>query len=118
MVGRITSGSSGTTFQVFFYNCTAHKACATVQFHAGYDLTKGLAMDRVNAWNSSQRFGRAYLDKDSDPILSRFTEVKLSLEQDTGWLQDLVDALHVQGFEVAVALRIGSTTICCLTRSA
>jgi len=76
----ITSGSSGTTFQIFFYNCTAHKACATVQFHAGYDLEKGLAMDKINAWNSSQRFGRAYLDKDNDPI------VEMDLDLDDGGL--------------------------------
>jgi len=76
----ITSGSSGTAFQIFFYNCTAHKACATVQFHAGYDLEKGLAMDRINAWNSSQRFGRAYLDKDNDPI------VEMDLDLDDGGL--------------------------------
>jgi hypothetical protein len=65
----ITSASSGTTFQVFFYNCTAHKACATVQFHAGYDFDKPLPLDKINEWNSSERFGRAYLDKENDPIL-------------------------------------------------
>jgi Putative bacterial sensory transduction regulator len=76
----ITSGSSGTSFQVFFYNCTAHKACATVQFHAGYDLTKPLPLDRINEWNGSQRFGRAYLDKEGDPIL------EMDLDLDDGGL--------------------------------
>jgi hypothetical protein len=65
----IASNISGTRFQIFFYNCTEHKECATVQFHAGYDLTQPVGLETVNAWNSSQRFGRAYLDKEKDPII-------------------------------------------------
>ena len=65
----ITSGVSGTTFQIFFYNCTDHKACATVSFHAGYDLKTNIGLDKINEWNRGKRFGRAYLDKENDPIL-------------------------------------------------
>lgn len=65
----ITSAVNGTKFQIFFYNCANHRECATVQFHSGYDLTNGSTMEVINGWNSSERFGRAYLDKDSDPIL-------------------------------------------------
>ena len=65
----ITSGVSGTTFQIFFYNCTDHKECATVTFHSGYDLTSQPSLELVNEWNRAQRFGRAYLDKENDPIL-------------------------------------------------
>ena len=65
----ITSGVSGTTFQIFFYNCTDHKECATVTFHSGYDLTSQPSLELMNEWNRTQRFGRAYLDKESDPIL-------------------------------------------------
>jgi hypothetical protein len=86
----ITSGSSGTTFQVFFYNCTAHKACATVQFHAGYDFDKPLPLDKINEWNSSERFGRAYLDKESDPIL------EMDLDLDDGGLSTALFIDNVQ----------------------
>ncbi len=65
----ITSGVSGTTFQIFFYNCTGGAACATVQFHSGYDLTSEVSLERINEWNRGQRFGRAFLDKENDPIL-------------------------------------------------
>ena len=65
----ITSGASGTTFQIFFYNCTNNRQCATVQFHSGYDLRNPVSLERINEWNRSQRFGRAYLDKENDPIL-------------------------------------------------
>ena len=65
----ITSGVSGTTFQIYFYNCTEHKNCATVQFNSGYDLKDRVSLERINEWNRSQRFGRAFLDKENDPIL-------------------------------------------------
>ena len=80
----ITSGVSGTSFQIFFYNCTAHKECATVQFHSGYDLTKPVGLDRVNEWNRGQRFGRAYLDKENDPIL------EMDVDLDDGGLTPLL----------------------------
>lgn len=65
----ITSGASGTTFQIFFYNCTDHTACATVQFHSGYDLQNPVGLDHLNEWNRAKRFGRAFLDKENDPVL-------------------------------------------------
>jgi Putative bacterial sensory transduction regulator len=80
----ITSGVSGTTFQVFFYNCTDHKACATVQFHSGYDLSTPVSLERINEWNRSQRFGRAYLDKEDDPIL------EMDVDLDDGGISPLL----------------------------
>jgi hypothetical protein len=65
----VTSGVSGTTFQIFFYNCTNHRECATVQFHSGYDLTTAPELASMNEWNRKKRFGRAYLDSENDPIL-------------------------------------------------
>src|SRR5688500_1118829 len=63
----VTSGVGGTTFQIFFYNCTDHSECATVTFHSGYDLTDAVSLERMNEWNRTKRFGRAYLDGDNDP---------------------------------------------------
>jgi hypothetical protein len=80
----ITSGVSGTSFQIFFYNCIDHKACATVQFHSGYDLTNPVSLERINEWNRGQRFGRAYLDKENDPIL------EMDVDLDDGGLAPLL----------------------------
>ena len=65
----ITSGVSGTTFQIFFYNCSDHKACATVQFHSAYDLENPVSLETLNEWNRAKRFGRGFLDKENDPVL-------------------------------------------------
>jgi hypothetical protein len=80
----VTSAVGGTTFQIFFYNCTNHKECATVQFHSGYDFNKPLPLETVNEWNRSQRFGRAYLDKENDPIL------EMDVDLDDGGLSPLL----------------------------
>ena len=80
----ITSGVSGTTFQIYFYNCTDHRNCATVQFHSGYDLSNPVSLDRINEWNRSQRFGRAYLDKENDPIL------EMDVDLDDGGISPLL----------------------------
>jgi hypothetical protein len=80
----ITSAVSGTTFQIFFYNCNNHVACATVQFHSGYDFDKVLPLETINGWNQEQRFGRAYLDKENDPIL------EMDVDLDDGGLSPLL----------------------------
>jgi len=86
----ITSGYSGTAFQILFYNCTNHRDCATVQFHVGFDLGKAPTLETMNEWNRTQRFGRAFLDKEQDPIL----EMDVDLD-DGGLSHDLfVDNLE------------------------
>lgn len=81
---KISAEIDGTNFIVFFYNCTDHKACATVQFHAGYDLDKKISLERINEWNRSQRFGRAHLDKEGDPI------IQMDLDLDDGGVSRLL----------------------------
>jgi len=65
----ITSSIDETKFQVYFYNCTKNEACATVQFHAGYDFDEAPSFSTMNDFNKDQRFASAYLDKDNDPVV-------------------------------------------------
>jgi hypothetical protein len=55
-------------FSVYFYNCTDHAACQTLQFYAGFTDSKADAA-RLNEWNRGKRFGRAYIDKVGDPVV-------------------------------------------------
>jgi len=57
----IRSSSSGSAFAVFFYGCTDHRACTTVQFFAGYNSPANASLSRLNEWNTTSRFARAYL---------------------------------------------------------
>jgi hypothetical protein len=80
----VTSGVGGTTFQIFFYNCTDHRECATVTFHSGYDLNAPVSLDRMNEWNRKKRFGRGYLDGENDPIL------EMDVDLDDGGISPLL----------------------------
>jgi hypothetical protein len=102
----ITSAVNGTNFQIFFYNCTAHKDCATVQFNSGYDLSSRMDVERINDWNTHNRFGRAFLDKDRDPILQMDVDLDdggvspaLFIDNIEFWKSILAD------FEVAIGYR-------------
>ena len=55
-------------FEVWFYNCINHKNCQSLQFYAGYS---GADVDatRINIWNRTRRFGRAYLDTENNPAV-------------------------------------------------
>jgi hypothetical protein len=68
----IVSAASGSSFWVYFYNCTKNKDCQTIQFQTSYDTDKEKApsLEKVNEWNVTKRFTAAYLDKDGDPGLS------------------------------------------------
>lgn len=40
----------------------------TMQLYAGFSGAK-ISLSRINEWNKTKRFTRAYLDKDNDPVL-------------------------------------------------
>ncbi len=75
----VKSGAAGVDFSVYFYNCTATKACKTVQFHAGF-VKKGVTLDTINTWNATHRFARAYLDDEKDP------RIEMDVDLDHGGL--------------------------------
>jgi hypothetical protein len=65
---RLTIDDDGTKYQVWFYGCTDHKECSSIQFYAGFTGTK-MTPDTLNIWNRKNRFGRAYIDSDGDPAI-------------------------------------------------
>jgi hypothetical protein len=65
----IVSGVNGHPFRIVFYGCKANKDCATITFAAGFDKKSATSLDSINDWNRKNRFGRAYLDDEGDPIL-------------------------------------------------
>lgn len=67
----IRSASSGSKFNVFFYNCTEGSDCATVQFYSGYETEDDAtpSFEKINEWNRTKRFGRAYIDAEGEPVI-------------------------------------------------
>jgi hypothetical protein len=65
----VRSAANGHLFRIIFYGCKANKNCATITFAAGYDMETASNLALINEWNRRNRFGRAYLDSEGDPIL-------------------------------------------------
>jgi hypothetical protein len=56
-----TKTPSGVNFDVYFYDCDSNGRCPSVQFAAGFSMTTAVPRDRLNAWNNSHRYMRAYV---------------------------------------------------------
>ena len=81
---NIMSAASGSTFWVHFYNCTENRNCLTVQFQTAWDMTpeEAPSLEKINEWNLTKRFARAYHDPDGDPGL------KMDLNLDFGGISE------------------------------
>lgn len=64
IIGRI----DGIGYAVHFLNCTNNSECGSLNFYSAFAGVKPSA-DHINAWNSSKRYGRAYLDADMDAAI-------------------------------------------------
>lgn len=65
----IRSASMGVNYAIYFYGCKNGTKCSEIQFSAAFDLVDGTSMAVINEWNISRRYGKAYLDEESDPFL-------------------------------------------------
>jgi hypothetical protein len=74
---RLTIDDDDTKYQIWFYGCTGHKECNSIQFYAGFTGTK-MTADTFNGWNETHRFGRAYIDSEGDPV------VEMDIDLDKG----------------------------------
>lgn len=61
---------------VVFYDCK-DSDCKTFQYTVGWRFgpDERVSLDLINEWNRAGRFGKAYLDKDGDPMLEMDVEV-------------------------------------------
>jgi len=54
----ISSAAAGYDFDVFFYGCTDHKACDSLQFRATFERGASSDVVLMNRWNAETRFGQ------------------------------------------------------------
>jgi hypothetical protein len=72
----IRSEHNGLKFLVLFMNCRDdHTGCRTLQYYTGFTDAKDTTLERLNEWNSSKRFARAYRDDEGDPVLEMDVDV-------------------------------------------
>ncbi len=64
---NVYSASDGTGFHVYMYDCHNGPRCASIQFSVGFDTKGAWNAAKMNAWNSDNRWVRAYVDDTNDP---------------------------------------------------
>lgn len=63
---KISGRIDGIAYAILFYGCKNHTKCQEIQFRAGWS-GKAQSLEKINEWNRTKRFGKAYLDSDNDP---------------------------------------------------
>jgi hypothetical protein len=66
----IRARSNGSSWNMLFHGCEKGTACKSVELHYGIAVDQKPAADRINTWNRTTRWSKAYLDKDNDPNIS------------------------------------------------
>ena len=68
---RITDRHTGIKLLLIVYDLDSNNAdeFESLEFIASFTLSPVPSIYRINAWNDAKRFGKAYLDKDGDPML-------------------------------------------------
>jgi Putative bacterial sensory transduction regulator len=79
---KIDSSAAGVDFSIYFYGCDGGRNCQSLQFSSGYDLERGTSFQAMNDWNSTQRFGYAYLDNESDPFVNMDVNMSYGISPD------------------------------------
>ena len=68
---KISGRLDGAKYEVFFLGCTENKNCNNMQLTAGWALSesKKITLDKIDEWNRTKRFGKAFLDPKGNPRL-------------------------------------------------
>jgi microsomal dipeptidase-like Zn-dependent dipeptidase len=82
----ISSAAAGAKFTIFFYGCNHSGHCESIQFFAGYHH-KGVGVETINRWNRDNRFGRAYLSRDS-----RIPQLELDVLTEQGFTSESLES--------------------------
>jgi hypothetical protein len=59
----------GVQYLVLFYGCEAGRNCTNIQFQAAWVNNGSTTEQDLEAWNRDNRFGKAHMDAEYDPII-------------------------------------------------
>lgn len=85
---KITGRIDGHKFNLYFYGCDDNRNCSDLQFAAAW-AGQDVSLRRINEWNKTTRYGKAYLDSDGDPTLEMTVNLKYGVSRDN--FDDTID---------------------------
>lgn len=59
----------GKQYLVLFYGCENGRNCTNIQFRAAWVNTGAVTQSTIQVWNNDNRFGKATLDAENDPVI-------------------------------------------------
>lgn len=77
---------------------------ASLLFYAGWDADDAISLATINDWNSSSRFGRAYVDDGGDPVIELDLLMSGGVTADT--LREYITVFAEAASSLGVALRL------------
>lgn len=66
---KIAGRISRSDFHILFYECILGENCAAIQFHASYVPSDTISLERLNTFNSEQRYGKAFRAEGGEIVL-------------------------------------------------
>lgn len=91
----IKGRSKGAGWSISFYGCEKGTDCSSIELYHGFETDAKPSPDRINEWNRTKRWGKAYIDKDGDPNLNfdinlRGGVMRANLEADIARWVDMI----------------------------
>ena len=77
--GRI----DGLAYSIYFYDCENHVKCKSVQLYAGFEVSPKPDFKRLNEWNQTKRWSKAYANKAGDPGIEYDVSMLHGIPRDT-----------------------------------
>ena len=72
---------AGATWSISFYGCEKGANCTSVEFWYGLESNTKTSPEKINEWNRTKRWSKAYIDKDGDPNISFDLNLKNGLSK-------------------------------------
>jgi len=63
---NIATSAEGAGFHIYLYDCKEDR-CGSLQFSSGFSTKGAFDTAKMNEWNRTKRWARAYIDKVNDP---------------------------------------------------
>ncbi len=79
---KIEGRIDGKGYSVYFYGCEDGKDCRSINLATGWASDGQYTIDEVNKWNRENRFVKAYIDDEGDPILEMDVNLHLGVTRD------------------------------------
>ena len=93
----VKSSSSGSSYEIYFYNCTKNVDCRTIQFSSAYSRDKTPTADDMNDWNNKNRFTRAYVTPKG------IARIEMDVDLDDGGMSKLLFEDNLEYWVVLMA---------------